>query len=60
MTSLQAELVEQHRRRRRAAEWDALDPTGHPFCAHAFLEALESTGCVGGDAGWMPQHLRVA
>lgn len=41
------------------AEWDALDPTGHPFVRHAFLESLESTGCVGGDSGWTPQHLAV-
>jgi predicted N-acyltransferase len=39
------------------AEWDALDPTGHPFLRHAFLESLEGTGCVGGDSGWDPQHL---
>jgi uncharacterized protein len=41
------------------AEWDALDATGHPFVRHAFLESLESTGCVGGDSGWTPQHLAV-
>jgi hypothetical protein len=41
------------------AEWDALDPTGHPFARHAFLESLESTGCVGGDSGWMPRHLAI-
>jgi uncharacterized protein len=40
-----------------AAEWDALDPTGNPFLRHAFLEALESSGCVGADSGWMPRHL---
>ena len=32
-----------------AAEWDALDPAGNPFLRHEFLEALEATGCVGGD-----------
>jgi uncharacterized protein len=42
-----------------ADEWDALDPTRHPFTRHAFLEALESTGCVGEDAGWIPAHLVV-
>ena len=41
------------------AEWDALDPTGHPFARHAFLESLESTGCVGGESGWMPRHLAI-
>ena len=40
-----------------AAEWDALDPSGNPFLRHAFLEALEVSGCVGGDSGWLPRHL---
>ncbi len=40
-----------------AAAWDALDPSGHPFLRHAFLEALESSGCVGDDSGWLPRHL---
>jgi predicted N-acyltransferase len=42
-----------------AGEWDALDPSGHPFTRYAFLEALESTGCVGEDTGWIPAHLVV-
>lgn len=42
-----------------AGEWDALDASGHPFTRHAFLEALESTGCVGEDTGWIPAHLVV-
>jgi predicted N-acyltransferase len=40
-----------------AAEWDALDAGGNPFLSHAFLEALESCGCVAGDSGWEPRHL---
>ena len=40
-----------------AADWDVLDATGHPFVRHAFLAALEATGCVGGDTGWSPRHL---
>jgi hypothetical protein len=40
-----------------AAEWDALDPSGNPFLRHAFLEALEESGCVGADSGWLPRHL---
>jgi uncharacterized protein len=40
-----------------AAEWDALNASGHPFLSHAFLEALESSGCVGTEAGWSPRHL---
>src|SRR5918993_3695508 len=42
-----------------ASEWDALEPSGHPFTRHAFLEALEATGCVGEDTGWIPAHLVV-
>lgn len=40
----------------RAADWDAL--TGNePFLRHGFFHALEASGCVGGDSGWMPRHL---
>jgi predicted N-acyltransferase len=42
-----------------AADWDALDGSAHPFLRHAFLDALEATGCVGPDSGWMPAHLVV-
>jgi predicted N-acyltransferase len=42
-----------------ADEWNALDPSGHPFTRHAFLEGLEAAGCVGEDAGWIPAHLVV-
>lgn len=42
-----------------AADWDALDASGHPFLKHAFLGALEETGCVGGETGWLPAHLVV-
>ncbi len=37
-----------------AASWDALDAGGSPFLRHAFLSALESTGCVGTGTGWQP------
>ncbi len=46
-----------------AAEWDAcagLAPDGqaaNPFVSHAFLSALEDSGCVGGRTGWRPAHL---
>ncbi len=34
------------------------DPaTYNPFQDHAFLLALETSGCVGGRSGWAPQHL---
>ena len=40
-----------------AEDWDALDPSGNPFLAHAFLDALEACGCVGEASGWEPRHL---
>lgn len=48
-----------------AASWDACanpDPaTYNPFIAHAFLRALEESGCVGSpDTGWIPQHITIA
>ncbi len=48
-----------------AAEWDACAgaPEGgtppNPFVSHAFLSALEDSGCVGGRSGWTPAHLLV-
>ena len=44
-----------------ATQWDTCanpDP-GHfnPFVSHAFLNALEASGSVGGKTGWYPQHL---
>lgn len=37
------------------AAWDALAPA-QPFLSHAFLAALERTGCVGEGTGWYPAH----
>ncbi|MBB4198564.1 GNAT family N-acetyltransferase [Rhodoblastus sphagnicola] len=31
----------------------------NPFLTHAFLHALETTGCVGGRTGWSPVHVLV-
>jgi predicted N-acyltransferase len=53
-----------------AAQWDACaqglpdpgeppDETWNPFVSHAFLSALEESGCVGGRTGWMPVHVLV-
>jgi uncharacterized protein len=53
-----------------AQEWDACaNPAGaaatpngerfNPFISHAFLDALESTGCVGGRTGWVAAHVLV-
>ncbi len=39
------------------AAWDALVPDGAPFLRHAFLAALEKTGCVGPGTGWQPAHV---
>lgn len=33
------------------------DRSFNPFVSHAFLQALEKTGCVGRGTGWHPQHL---
>ena len=40
-----------------AAEWDVLAGQANPFISHAFLQALEKGGAVGGDSGWDPMHL---
>ena len=43
------------------ATWDRIaNPqarTFNPFLAHAFLKALEASGCVGQGSGWHPRHL---
>ncbi len=40
-----------------AAAWDALRADANPFVSHAFLSALESTGCVRPEWGWQAHHL---
>lgn len=43
-----------------ADAWNALlPPHASPFVQYAWLEALESTGCVGGQTGWRAQHVTV-
>ncbi|WP_281301749.1 MULTISPECIES: GNAT family N-acetyltransferase [unclassified Iodidimonas] len=39
-----------------AAQWDAMSQ-GHPFIRHAFLKALEDSGCISAQKGWLPRHL---
>ncbi|HXH64396.1 MAG TPA: GNAT family N-acetyltransferase [Mariprofundaceae bacterium] len=39
-----------------AREWDVL-AAGQPFLRHAFLHALEASGCVAAATGWTPMHL---
>ncbi len=42
-----------------ALQWNALIPkqAGQVFLRHEWLCALETSGCVGGDTGWVSQHL---
>jgi predicted N-acyltransferase len=40
-----------------AADWDACAGADNPTVSHAFLHAMEETGCVGGRTGWLPHHL---
>lgn len=51
-----------------AAAWDACANPGserpgedpfNPFVSHAFLSALEVSGCVGRETGWAPLHILV-
>ncbi len=37
--------------------WDGLFHCDNPFIQHAFLLALEESGCVSAKTGWQPQHL---
>lgn len=38
------------------AQWDAL-VAGHPLLSHAFLTALQATGCASRASGWTPRFL---
>jgi len=40
-----------------AAAWNALRGDANPFVSHAFLDALERTGCIRPDRGWQAHHL---
>ena len=42
-----------------ADQWDALNPCGNPFVAHAFLAALEESGSVGAGTGWSPAPIMI-
>lgn len=39
-----------------AAQWDAVAATDYPFLQHRYLAALESSGSVGRDTGWLVHH----
>lgn len=38
-------------------EWDRLNQDGNPFTSYAFLSALEESGSIGGETGWLPKYL---
>lgn len=40
-----------------APDWDRCAGRDNPFVAHAFLDALEQSGCVTPRTGWQPVHL---
>lgn len=40
-----------------AAVWDALFDPSYPFTQHAYLDALERSGCATAERGWTPCHL---
>jgi len=39
--------------------WNRLARGAGPFLQHAFLHALEASGSVGQDTGWLPRHISV-
>ena len=43
-----------------ANTWDGLFDSDNPFVQHAFLLALEQSGCVSADSGWQPRHLLIS
>jgi uncharacterized protein len=43
----------------RAGAGDIAEERFNPFITHAFLQALESSGSVGGKTGWRPAHIVV-
>jgi predicted N-acyltransferase len=51
--------VVEHIRDIPAEAWDACTGGNNPFLSHAFLNALELSGCVRAETGWLPQHLVV-
>lgn len=42
-----------------ASQWDRLVDPNQPFLRHAYLHALEASGCVSAATGWEPAHLVV-
>ena len=42
-----------------ACDWDRLAGDDNPFVSHAFLRALEVSGCASAAAGWQAQHILI-
>jgi predicted N-acyltransferase len=42
-----------------ASDWDRIAGADDPFAEHAFLSALEASGSVGEQSGWLPMHVVV-
>ena len=42
-----------------ADQWDACAGSDNPFVSHAFLSALEDSGSVCRETGWLPRHVRL-
>lgn len=40
-------------------KWNQLAGTNAPFLQHAFLKALEDSGTVSPETGWIPRHLKI-
>ena len=40
--------------------WDRLCPDHNPFTAYSYLEALETTHCVGRKSGWQATHISLS
>lgn len=40
-------------------DWNSLLQNDYPFLKYEYLHALESSGCVCAQTGWLPQHLIV-
>lgn len=41
------------------SKWTALMGCDNPFTRYAFLDALETSKCVGIESGWLPMHLLI-
>lgn len=54
------EAVDQRIAELDPAEWNALSDGASPFVRHAWLAALETTGCVGAGTGWHPATLTLS